>query len=704
MPSLKMFTSSLRALGRRRRSAGRRESVARGRQRRRTPQTWRQVVRGRLGVAGLCFAVWMLGIESRLVYLQVISHDKLSTRAKNQQSRSIEAHSKRGEILDRNGRVLAYSVDGDAVYAVPYDIDDAAATVARLCAVMECSSDKQADLESRLGGPGQFEYVLRQAPLDVARRIAALDLPGIGFLPENRRYYPNGELAAHALGYVGLDNQGLAGIESKFDAQIAGRLVKMLVQVDSRGRAFSRLEGSPVTGATIELTIDTFLQHIAERELEAGVREHRADGGTLVVLDPYSGEVLAMANWPTFNPNVLTDFDETARRNRAVQDLYEPGSTFKIVAASAALEEHVFTREKMFDVTSGKIRVGRKVHRDMSTSNRPLSFDDVIVKSSNVGAIQIGLELGPERWLRYIRRFGFGAALAPDFAGQQRGHVPSFESLSKDGVRATVSMGYGVSVTALQMATAVSAIASRGLLVEPRLVRAVIRNGIRAEIPSRTVRRAVSEATAANLTEIMEGVVQRGTARRAQVPGYRVAGKTGTAEKLVGGVYSHSDHYASFVGFVPARGPELTVLVVIDTPRGARNTGGAVAAPIFSRFAAAALRYRAVPATVDPPPPVFVHPQVDQPRTALVSAVRSAVRDEAPIEASQVRDDGLMPDVRGMSARQASKILTLLGMEVQFEGAGFVSRHDPSPGGAIERGSTVTLHMRRRGGSLEVRR
>ncbi len=691
----KTLTSSLRALVRWGRPVGRRQSVARGRRRRRTPQTWRQVVRARLGVAGVVFAVWMVGIESRLVYLQVVSHAELSARAKNQQSRSIKAHSKRGEILDRNGRVLAYSVDGDAVYAVPEDIDDAAATVSKLCAVMECSKDKRADLESGVGGSGQFEYVLRQVPLDVARSIDALDLTGIGFLPENRRYYPNGELAAHVLGYVGVDNQGLAGIESKYDADITGRPGHFLVQIDSRGRAFSRLERPPTTGATVELTIDTFLQHIAERELEAGVREHRADAGTIVALDPYSGEILAMANWPTFNPNVLTDFDETARRNRAVQDIYEPGSTFKIVTASAALEEHVFTRDWVFDVTSGSIRVGRKLYRDMSVSGRPLSFDDVIVKSSNVGAIQIGLELGPERLLRYIRRFGFGETLTDNVAGQQRGRIPSLKRIAKEGERASVSMGYGVSVTALQMATAVSAVANRGLLVEPRLVRAMIRNGIRAETPARTVRRAISEATAANLTEIMEGVVERGTARRAQVPGYHVAGKTGTSEKLVDGVYSNSDHYASFVGFVPARKPDITILVMIDTPRGARNTGGSVAAPIFSRFAAAALRYRAVSPTVDPPPPVFLPNQLDEPRTELASAVRGV----APVvPRPQVRDDGLMPDVRGMSARQASKVLTALGMEVQLEGKGFVARHDPPPGSAIERGLAVRLRMSRRGG------
>ena len=678
MSFLKTWTFSRRGLGRRR-----------------APRRWRQVVRGRLGVVGLVFALWMVGIEWRLVYLQVFSYDELAAKAESQQNRSIKTHSKRGEILDRNGRVLAYSVDGDAIYAVPDDIDDAGETVAKLCTVMACSSNKQADLEARLGGSGQFKYVLRQVPPDVAHRVSELDLTGIGFVPENRRYYPNGELAAHVVGYVGLDNQGLAGIESTYDADITGRPGRILVQIDSRRRAFSRLERPPTTGATVELTIDTFLQHVAERELEAGVHEHRADAGTLVVLDPYSGEILAMANWPTFNPNVLSDFDETTRRNRAVQDIYEPGSTFKLVTASAALDEHVFTRDQMFDVTSGSIRIGRKLHHDISVSDRPLSFDDVIVKSSNVGAIKIGLELGPERLLRYIRRFGFGEALARDLAGQQRGLVPSLEVLARKSGRASVSMGYAVSVTALQMATAVSAVANGGLLVEPRLVGTVIRNGIRVEIPTRTIRRSISEATAADLTEIMEGVVERGTARQAQVTGYRVAGKTGTTEKLVNKVYSNSDHYASFVGFVPARRPEFTVLVMIDTPRRGKYTGGSVAAPIFRRFAAAALRYRAVSPTINPPPPVFLHARINVPPTELTLAIQSIPSTEAKVE---VPADGLMPDVRGMSVRQALRILTTLGLAVQLDGTGFVSQHDPPPGHVVERGSTVTLSMSRRGG------
>ena len=656
-------------------------------------QTWRQVVRGRLVAAGLCFACWAVGIEARLVYLQVVSHDELTARAEGQQRSSFEAHPKRGEILDRDGRVLAYSVDGDAIYAVPNQISDAARTTSDLCGALDCSDEMRADLESRLSRSSFFEYVQRQVPPDVAHRVAELHLAGVGFLPENRRYYPNAELASHVLGFVGIDNQGLSGIESTYDDEITGRSGRILVQTDARGRAFSRVERPPTAGATIELTIDRQLQHIAERELERAVREHRADGGAVVILDPHTGETLAMANWPTFNPNAFADFPPTARRNRAIQDIYEPGSTFKLVTASAALEEGVVTREERFDVSAGSISVGRTRVRDTSVHREPLSFDEVIIKSSNVGAVMVGLRLGPERLSRYVRRFGFGQALARDLPGQGRGLVHPPSELDSDREVASVSMGYAVSVTPLQMAAAVSAVANGGELVEPRLVRAVIRNGIRAETPTRTIRRAIGAETASELTRIMERVAEEGTARLAQVPGYRVAGKTGTAEKLVNGHYSNTDHNVSFVGFVPSRKPALTVLVMIDTPRGKSSFGGSVAAPVFRRIAEDALRHLAIPPTVNPAPPLLVEASLS--RLMPVAARHPAPAALAPLTFPKP-DDGLMPDLRGMSGRQAIEALASLRVTTHLEGDGFVTRHEPVPGVVVERGSTARLWMERR--------
>ena len=659
----------------------------------RHPGAWKQVVRSRLITAGCVFAVWTVAIEVRLVFLQVVSHDDLTSRADGQQSRSIEAQPKRGEILDRAGRVLAYSVDGDAIYAVPSEIQDAADITDRLCGALGCSDEKQRLIEERLTGSGAFAFVQRQVSPEVARRVAQLDLTGVGFLPENRRYYPNGELAAHVLGYVGVDNQGLGGLESTYDTDIRGRPGRILVQTDARRRAFSRLERPPTTGATLQLTIDAQLQHIVERELARGVHEHDADAGAVVMMDPSTGDVLAMASWPTFNPNLFADFDESARRNRAIQDIYEPGSTFKLVTAAAALEEAVASRSDLFDVSTGRIRVGRSFVQDMFVSRRPLSFDDVIVKSSNVGAVQIGLRLGAERLSRYVRRFGFGEALARDLPGQARGIVHPTAALDNDREIASISMGYAISVTPLQMAAAVSAVANSGELVELRLVRAIIRNGLRAEVPSRVVRRAISNETAVELREIMEGVAERGTARAAQVAGYRVAGKTGTAEKIVNGVYSNTDHNASFVGFVPSRRPEFTILVMIDTPRGPSYTGGAVAAPIFRRIAEAALRHTAVPPSVNPGPAIFRH-NASLSRVGLVSTGQLPAVLLTP-SADVDPQDGLMPDLRGMSARQAIETLGPFGMIASMEGDGFVTSHEPPAGAAVSRGALVTIRMER---------
>ena len=648
---------------------------------------WRHVVRRRLLIGAVVFAAWAGGIEARLVYLQVVQHAELVERAARQQNRSITAHPKRGEILDREGRVLAYSVDADTIYAVPTDIDSPGETAAQLCGALDdCAPELQATLEERLRRPRGFEYVQRQVSPDASRRVAALELGGVGFLKENRRYYPNKELAAHLLGYVGIDNQGLSGIESTYDGDISGRPGKTLIQTDARRRAFSRIERPPTTGATVQLTIDKYLQHIAERELQIGVRQHNADGGSVVILDPDTGDILALANEPGFNPNAFADAPASARRNRAIQDLYEPGSTFKIVTTAAALEESVVKRNEPFDVSAGVIRVGRSVVRDMHTYG-VLSFDDLIVKSSNVGAIKVGLRLGPERLSRYVRRFGFGQSLSHDFPAESRGLVTSPSRLTDQGV-ASVSMGYQVAVTPLQMAAAANAVANAGELLEPKVVRAIIRNGIRAETPSRVIRRAISSETSAEMTSIMEAVVERGTGRAAQIPGYSVAGKTGTAEKLIDGRYSNRDHNASFVGFVPSRQPVLTILVMIDTPRGGVFTGGAVAAPVFRRVAEAALRHLAVPPTVNQSPPMLLTPQ-PQPRPALAST--TVLVPGVQVAARY----GLMPDLRGMSAREAVDALGALGVTTRLEGVGFVSDHEPGPGSVVDRGMSATLRLER---------
>jgi cell division protein FtsI (penicillin-binding protein 3) len=406
-------------------------------------------------------------------------------------------------------------------------------------------------------------------------------------------------------------------------------------------------------------------------------------------MDPRTGEILAMANEPTFNPNVYREFSENTRRNRAVQDLYEPGSTFKVVTASAALEERLFPVDAWIDTGSGQIRIGNRVINDVHPYTS-LSFTDVIVKSSNVGAIRIGMKVGAERLSDYVQRFGFGRPSSPDFTSENPGIVWDRTKWT-DSALASVSMGYQVGVTPLQMAAAVSSVANGGDYVEPRIVRAAYRDGRRYHVRPKVVRRTVSADTAAVLTTIMEQVVENGTGTAAKIPSYTIAGKTGTANTLVNGRYSNAT-YASFVGFLPSRDPKATILVMLDSPRGKNgHFGGAVAAPIFRRIAEATLRYMSVPPSVNPAPPVLVTRQAD-----AVPVAATVPPDESPL-AKVIVDSppGTVPDVRGMSARDATRKLVKAGLSASLSGNGYVLLQSPGAGEPIEVGAVCRLTLGR---------
>ena len=652
---------------------------------------WRTTLKRRLLVAILLLTGWAVAIEGRLAYLQLYRHAEMSARAENQQVRTIETTPKRGDILDRNGNVLAFSVEADSIYAVPTDIGDPDAAAATLCrALQDCSVRERQALSERIRRGRAFAYVRRQVSPEQAGRVAALKLDGVGFMKENRRFYPNKELAAHLLGYVGIDNTGLNGLEATYDSLIRGRTGTVLVQTDARHQAFSRVERPPTSGATLELTIDQYLQHVAERELRRGVDENRAAGGTAVVMDPQTGEILALANWPTFNPNAYRDARPGAQRNRAVQDLYEPGSTFKIVTASAAFEEHLIEPEDRIDTSPGSIRFGKRVISD-THRHGVLSFTDVIVMSSNVGAIKVGARLGPERLGGYTSRFGFGRRSSPDFPGENAGIVWNPAKLT-DSALASVSMGYQVGVTPLQMAAAVSSIANGGELLEPRVVRAVIQDDERTPVPRKVVRRTVTASTSALLTDIMEQVVERGTGTLARVPGFTIAGKTGTAQKVVNGRYSRSDYNASFVGFAPSRQPQFAIVVVIDSPHGKNSYfGGPVAAPIFQRIAAAALRHRGTPPSINRLPPVLVDRGNGERPTPVSGPIGFPVGPDKGQTPPRV-----VPDFRGLGAREAMRAVAQLGMTARVQGAGIVVDQQPASGSPIQRGTIATLTLERR--------
>lgn len=652
---------------------------------------WRPIMKRRVVMVAAMLGLWVAGIEAKLVYLQIYQRADLVARAGRQQERTQSSPAKRGDIVDRRGRVLATSVDADTIYAVPTEIDNAADASRSICeALRDCDAKDRQSLADRLGQHRAFAYVRRQVAPDQAERVAALNLDGIGFIKESKRFYPNKELAAHLLGWVGIDNKGLSGLEHTYDPQIRGKAGTISVHTDARRHAFSRFERPPTAGSSVELTIDEYLQHIAERELRAGVVENRAAGGTAIIMNPHTGEILAMANEPTFNPNAFRDFGDDDRRNRAVQDLYEPGSTFKVVTASAAIEEKVLPIDTIIDVSGGQIHIGSRVVHDTHNYGA-LSFTDVIVKSSNVGAIKIGFKVGTERLSEYVARYGFGHTTSPDFPGESPGIVWRSDKWTESAL-ASVSMGYQVGVTPLQMLAAVSSVANGGEYVEPRVIRAVYRDNRRYAVQPKIVRRTISADTSATLTGIMEGVVERGTARAAQMPGYTVAGKTGTSAKLVNGHYSASDWNASFVGFVPSQNPAIAIIVVTDSPHTKGHTGGVVSAPVFKKIAEAALRYLGVGPTINPPSPVLVSRHDDTTDRVPASGngagepVVSLVADGPP---------GTVPDLRGMSARDAVRKLVKIGMNARAAGDGVVVSQAPAAGAPIDGDAVCRLVLER---------
>jgi len=661
------------------------------------PPDWRTTLRRRVGVASVLFLVWVFAIETRLIYLQIIARAELAERAERQYSREVQAPGTRGDILDRNGRVLATSADADSIMAVPAVIDDVPGTVAKLCQALEdCDKHDRELLNERLTKRNQFAWVRRQASPEAARRVEALGLDGIGFRKESRRFYPNKGLGAHLLGYVGVDNKGLSGIEFAYDGQIRGKDGNVLVNADARRHVFSSVARPPTSGSSIELAIDQHLQYVAERELHAGVVENRAEGGSVIMMNPRTGEILAMANEPSFNPNVYRDAAEARRRNRAVQDLYEPGSTFKLVTASAAIEGRVVGVDALIDTSPGYITVDSGTVRDTS-NHGVLSFSDVIADSSNVGAIKIGLRVGRERLGQYVQRFGFGHPVSRDFPGESPGIVWD-PSKWTEGALAHVAIGYQVGVTPLQMLAAVCSIANGGEFLEPRIVRAAYREGRRYVVEPKVVRRSVTANTAATLTGIMEGVVEHGTGTPAQIKGFTIAGKTGTAAKLFNGRYSQSDYNASFVGFVPSRDPAIAIIVVIDSPHGPhRYFGGPVSGPIFRRIAEASLRYLGVAPTIDPASPVMIARHAEEGPLPLSTAT-------APPQVSFVSEapGGVMPDLRGLSARDAIRALVKVGLSPRMTGDGVVVSQDPEPGAPLGDTGTSRLRLERTRSSAAV--
>ncbi|MFI5007218.1 MAG: penicillin-binding protein [Solirubrobacterales bacterium] len=650
-----------------------------------------RMTRLRLMLLALSISLWALVITIRLFHVQVLARSFYEHQGARQSERTINLDPRRGAILDRDGKPLAVSVDAESIYAVPQDIENPTTTARALAGALELDAAERKDLASHLQKSRAFVWVRRKVDPRTAQRVRALQLDGIGFLTENRRYYPKRELASQVLGYVGLDNTGMSGIEYAFEELIRGRAAKVVVHTDARRRPVGHTEKPSTEGHTVVLTLDESIQHAAERELERALAETQAVGAVAIVLDPFTGEVLAMANRPGFNPNRFAASPSGRWRNRAVTDAYEPGSIFKIVTAAAGLQERVVEPGEILDCGHGVIDIAGVRINDHAVFDR-LTFKDAVVHSSDIGMIRVGQRVGRESFNRYMRDFGFGVPSGVELPGESSGLLRPTGKWSALSLP-SMSFGQEVGVTALQMAMAAAAVANGGYLMKPLVVRRVedAEGRVVKEMKPVVVRRVLQPETVDVLTDILKEVVKSGTGRNAVIPGFVVAGKTGTAQKLdASGHYSMIDHVASFVGFTPASHPALLILVSLDTPRGLRNQGGDVAAPVFARIAEAALRRLAVP----PDDPGRVLRAVADPPEGIV---RAAYRPETtPMPLPEKSDEpGIMPDLRGRSAREAAIAAAQRGLIVELRGSGRVVAQSLEPGTEIEAGNTCVLTLAR---------
>jgi cell division protein FtsI (penicillin-binding protein 3) len=549
----------------------------------------------RLRIAAVIGVLWIAAIAGRLYYLQVKQHEHYVSKAARQQQRVIKLDPPRGTIYDARGRELAVSVQVDSAYAVPSEVRDPRDAAAKLAQAVPGLDAKK--LARELARDREFIWVARKLDPPVAEAVRALKLDGIHFLPEAKRYYPMRELAAQVLGYVGTDNNGLAGLELLYDEKVAGKPGLRTVLRDASGAmvvapGLSFAEAEP--GQDLHLTLDAAIQHIVERELQRAVEERGASRGMAVFLDPRTGGVLAMASYPSFDPNEFGRYSSARWRNRTIMDVYEPGSTFKIITGAAALGSGMVHATDELDCEMGSIVVYGKRIRDHKPFGR-LTFAQVLEKSSNVGVIKAALIVGDQRLYKTIRGFGFGRPTGIDLPGEGSGILHPMERWGMRG-KAYISFGQGISVTPLQLASAVTAVANEGTLMKPHVVAGVGRGDIVqvSQTGPAVVGHPMAPATARELSLLLEGVVLHGTGKGAGVPGYRVAGKTGTAQIPVRGGYSHNGYLPSFVGFAPVDRPVMVGVVAIAEPQGWEYHGGQVAAPVFGAIARQVLLYLGV--------------------------------------------------------------------------------------------------------------
>jgi cell division protein FtsI (penicillin-binding protein 3) len=658
---------------------------------------------GRVRLLVLFLLLWASVVVARLAELQLAHGDRYRARAQRQQERRIEISPQRGSIFDREGRPLAVSAEVSSIYAIPDEVRSPADAAQRLAPHLGMAPEA---VLARLTQKKGFVWLARKVDRAAAAGVRAAKIPGIHLVAETKRFYPKGSLAANVLGYVGTDDRGLGGLEHFYDGAIRGKPGEIVALTDARRSTYGEAETPngklAEEGDSLFISLDSGIQFAAERELAAAVADAQARSGVLVLLDPSDGEILAMATAPSFDPNEYGRYPADTRRNRAIADAYEPGSTFKIVTGALALENSLVTLDETIDTGDGRIRVGNTtISEHDGKQYGALTLAGVFEHSSNVGIIRVGLRLGPQRLWQGANALGVGRATSVDLPGENAGIFRRPERWSALS-NATISMGQEVSVTPLQLVRVAAAIANGGRLVRPRLVRRIVHPDGRVDVvvPA-PPDRVLSEETARTVRNLLVGAVERGTGKKATIPGFVVAGKTGTAQKAGVGGYLPGKYVSSFVGFAPSENPKIVGLVLIEEPKG-RYYGGDIAAPVFSRVVSQALGIlRVAPEEQRLPDTLLASnssERIHYPAGVVPVSVRSTVEPISPApvysspESAAVSLDGA-PSALGLSARQALALFARRGLVARIEGSGFVVAQQPLPGALVRAGTTCILRL-----------
>ena len=640
------------------------------------------------------FLVLLIALASRAFQLQILSNKELKALAEKQHTQTLLLQPDRGIIFDRNGEKLAATIMVDSVFADPTKIENPAEAAERLAAILQVD---RTVIQKKLSGTKNFSWVTRRIAPEQARLVQELRIDGIFLVKEPKRFYPSGELAGHLIGFVGLDATGLEGLELKYDHYLKGPPEKLLWTRDAKGkRLYPRVEipkAAPRENYNLVLTIDNRIQHLAESHLKSAVKAKGAKGGFAIVMDPRTGEILALANEMGFDPNLFSAVNPATGKNKVITDSFDPGSTFKPFLAAAALEEGVVKETDIFNCEDGHYAIANRViHEANRKRHGALSFHDILKYSSNIGAVKIGERLGKEKFYQYIRKFGFGEKTGIDLPGEVSGILRPVEKWTRVDA-ATVAFGQGISVTAIQLITALSTIANKGVMMKPFVVRGLMdrKGNIVQAYPPTVVRRVISAQTATRMTAILTDVVgaEDGTGKQARIANVAVAGKTGTSQKFDFSrrAYSTERVKTSFMGFFPAENPQIAILVILDEPQ-RDKWGGVAAAPVFRNIGEQILNRFKTNIRVNFAPDE--EKTADDMKLRLISAP-APLANQTALEG----DEAAVPDFRGMTIRDALRKAKEKGIEVRVIGSGWATAQQPAAGlpAPENRLCTVTFSM-----------